>query len=173
LGDFWRQVQFLDFGHDLLGLFFRNIGDRNILPIFSKFMTQLPKINEPKLHAFLMACFDLRIRGKTRKWMNPQNEIITPHQFIGNVSSTLIENFAIDKCPVCDDDSSEYEIDHIIPAARGGSGIKNLRLICKRCNSRKANKIKTGRATLFGLRTYDKPENSLIDEENEDKNAEK
>lgn len=43
------------------------------------------------------------------------------------------------RCVVCHDDISKiYEVDHIIPLARGGSNDKrNIQLLCPSCNRRK------------------------------------
>lgn len=61
-----------------------------------------------------------------------------------NTVYELIEKYGIKpECAICKcNDVKELTVDHIIPRAYGGSNsIDNLRILCRKCNSSKKNKI--------------------------------
>ena len=63
----------------------------------------------------------------------------------------LLWNISDHRCPLCgvtmvnkgkSDVANFATIDHIIPKSRGGTGnFENLRLICRKCNNKRGNKI--------------------------------
>lgn len=51
------------------------------------------------------------------------------------------------KCQICGQSVIDFEVDHIIPVARGGTtGIFNLQLLCRSCNRQKGTKMITLRS---------------------------
>ena len=57
---------------------------------------------------------------------------------IGKAERSAIASAWSNKCAYCEDQTTTFEIDHIVPHADGGScDLENLCLSCKSCNRRK------------------------------------
>ena len=76
----------------------------------------------------------------------------------------LLWNTSNHTCPICGvhmtnkgkvDASNYATIDHIVPKSRGGtSNIENLRLICRKCNNKRGNRVEED--TLYFKDKYGK-----------------